>query len=564
MKFRGSLRQIFLNLTIRMKLIVLVCLALGLLLLSALSGYWGIGRGHSALEEIVRTRMASVMLLQTMREAETSLQANQVSVFMYESDTEAQSKFARLAALNQDTWARIDSAVAAYQKLPLDNEEKGRWATAMDDLVMWRNNDQKLIDIVKQLAANHDPDEQKGLFQDYFLLYSVAAPLYLKVESSLKAVLEKSVESAEHSSQRAFGDSALASYVIIGVTSAAFIALLFMSFLIMRAITKPIRTAIEAAAQIAEGNLEFDIKVSGRDEMGMMLESLASMQGQLRTLVGEIQAHSSEIGTTSSHLSHTTERIASAIRDQQAFTDDMALLVQQTTDSIGRIANHAADANRMAMDAGGTSATGERVIKSVATEIMTISDTVNAAAGKVKNLGEDTKEISTVITVIKEIAEQTNLLALNAAIEAARAGESGRGFAVVADEVRLLAERTAASTQQIAETINRIVAATDEVVATMETQVATVKRGVELADQAGIAVESINRETVRLVSTVDEISTTLEDQRKANTSVADTVDQVAGMSKTNSVAIHECAESAARLKDLASNLRNAMSRFRIS
>jgi len=168
------------------------------------------------------------------------------------------------------------------------------------------------------------------------------------------------------------------------------------------------------------------------------------------------------------------------------------------------------------------------------------------------------------VTVIREVAEQTNLLALNAAIEAARAGDSGRGFAVVADEVRKLAERTASSTQKIAETIHQIVVATDEVVTTMEAQVDKVTHGAAQAEQAGRAVESINRETALLVGTVNDISTTLNGQRQANTQVAESVEQIAQMSRINGDAIHECAQSAARLKDLSSELRSAVDKFKQS
>ena len=78
--------------------------------------------------------------------------------------------------------------------------------------------------------------------------------------------------------------------------------------------------------------------------------------------------------------------------------------------------------------------------------IKLLANEVEVTATTILELGEESHNIGTVLSVITGIAELTNLLALNAAIEAARAGEQGRGFAVVADEVRTLAQRSQQST----------------------------------------------------------------------------------------------------------------------
>lgn len=118
-------------------------------------------------------------------------------------------------------------------------------------------------------------------------------------------------------------------------------------------------------------------------------------------------------------------------------------------------------------------------------------ESVQAAAAEVVELGQRGQEIGAIVEIIEDVASQTNLLALNAAIEAARAGEQGRGFAVVADNVRALAERTAASTKQVAELVAAVQQGTGRAVRSIEQAVEQVGAGEARAQAVGQALERI-------------------------------------------------------------------------
>lgn len=127
---------------------------------------------------------------------------------------------------------------------------------------------------------------------------------------------------------------------------------------------------------------------------------------------------------------------------------------------------------------------------------------IHGFKGKIEQLGERIKAISSLTCDINDISDQTNLLALNAAIEAARAGEYGRGFAVVADEVRNLSTRARDSSAKIEESIGAIVADTQECTVSIE-RISTHVDSAEVANFAEKeAIKTLQTEMTQLSSQI--------------------------------------------------------------
>jgi len=192
-----------------------------------------------------------------------------------------------------------------------------------------------------------------------------------------------------------------------------------------------------------------------------------------------------------------------------------------------------------------------------------IAEGARESSGIVSELGGLSTEITGIVKVIKEIADQTNLLALNAAIEAARAGEQGRGFAVVADEVRKLAERTADSTQQIGDMIQRIQSGTRRAVDAMETGVSRATQGEEMARRAGEAIDQIEQRAGEVMRAVSEIQLSLTEQSAAARDVATRVERIAQMTETNSSASRQTSTTAQNVSQLAGQLNETVAGFRV-
>ena len=349
--------------------------------------------------------------------------------------------------------------------------------------------------------------------------------------------------------------------LVLGGVLAALLAI-GIAWSLSRTIVGRLAQAVAVARNIADGRLDSPITERGGDEVGQLLGAFGLMQEKLREMIQGIKQGTDRLVAASHSISANSQQLSAAAQEQSSAASSMAATVEELTVSINHVSDNANEAHGLSSQSGHLAQDGGKTIQASVDSMRSIAGTVQSSADRIGELGEHSERVSSIVSVIKGIADQTNLLALNAAIEAARAGEQGRGFAVVADEVRQLAQRTANSTQEIAAMIEKIQAATHAAMADMDVGVRQVNGGVELANQAGEAVVSINTSSDSVVRVVNQISLALREQTAASQDVARTVERIAQMAQQNSEAIGETVQTAAALDTLANDLNRQIGQFR--
>ncbi|EXB70371.1 methyl-accepting chemotaxis protein [Acinetobacter sp. 21871] len=319
---------------------------------------------------------------------------------------------------------------------------------------------------------------------------------------------------------------------------------------------------LDEIADLADGDLRSYATVS-EDFTGAIADSINFAIDQLRDLVSRIHETSQEVARYTQDTQNITNQLAEASEHQAQEIAGASTAMNEMALSIDQVSANASESAQVAQRSVYIASNGAQVVNRSIEGMDTIREQIQETSKRIKRLGESSQEIGNIVSLINDIADQTNILALNAAIQASMAGVAGRGFAVVADEVQRLAERSASSTKQIETLVKTIQTDTNEAVISMEQTTTEVVRGANLAKDAGIALDEIQKVSGDLANLIASISDAAKLQSASASHIAATMTVVQEITSQTTTATFDTARSVSELANMSESLRESVTDFKL-
>jgi len=337
--------------------------------------------------------------------------------------------------------------------------------------------------------------------------------------------------------------SAIKSQAITALSITLIIAVFLagtLGFLFSLQLSREILRIKKLAAGLAEGNLSFEIKARGRDELGQLAESLEDIrqnftgniqkiQDSLKSILSQTEELDKRMVITGNNLDDVDNGVLEISKAGEAQTQSL----EQTAASVEEILQNIESLNNgvesQSANVAETSSSIEEMVGSIQSIAKTVSvvgdnfqkllsdsregeDKMSMMSVQIQDVAKQSDSLIETIDVIAGISAQTNLLAMNAAIEAAHAGDAGRGFAVVADEIRKLAVATDQQASQIKDALNGVKS--------------TIEAVVPLTGDVGEVISSITGKIDELDKLISEVNMAIVEQSTGSREIIEAVGQM--------------------------------------
>lgn len=454
---------------------------------------------------------------------QTSLQdvrANQV-LAVYERNPETfQSRADQIDKLVQTN----NEILQKYEKHITNEEERTLYNNVTSSLALYRDIRNANLGLVK---AHKYVEASANL--------SKVTDARLKVDSDVQKLIDYNTKrSSEQLAANADSFSSKTT-LMISVIIASILIAIGLGLLVATIISKPVNILVGAANKIADGDLDVDIEIDSKDEVGVLGKAFKRMTDNINDVMANINTASEQVASGSKQVSDSSMALSQGATEQASSIEELTASIEEISSQTNNNAKNATQANDLAELAKKDAVQG--------------NNRMGEMLSAMEDINESSSNISKIIKVIDEIAFQTNILALNAAVEAARAGQHGKGFAVVAEEVRNLAARSANAAK--------------ETTTMIEGSIKMVEDGTKIANETAQALNKIVDGVTKAAALVNDIAIASNEQALGIAQINQGIAQVSQVIQTNSATSEESAAASEELSSQAELLSGMVRRFKL-
>lgn len=427
-----------------------------------------------------------------------------------------------------------------------------RFNEQYDALIMALSGDNGLVWMQKQKIAYTSESEA----------HQIAANQALQLAQRSIDSLYREINTSTLNAQQKILDTVRGALVKTGVVFViGLLAAIVLAIITTRSIARPLVEINRGLTQLSQGDLTRKLDDSGKDEFAALAGKINTLTDNLRSLVGNILAQEHRLEKVTQSSIALGEESLQQVAEQRK----QVQITATNTEHVRETSHHNLTQITTAMDklslVEKQSQRIAELAKSNHQQVMEQAHQAEASAQVVHRLDENSRNIGSILDVIKTIAEQTNLLALNAAIEAARAGEQGRGFAVVADEVRTLANRTHNSTEEIEAMIGSLQKDANQAVQTINTGREQTQLGAKTTEQVTEQVASISLIIQDLSRINREIVTDTDRQDGLLADVTRSLQRIVELAELSAGITERANQSTSKIDVEIAELKKAVSKF---